>query len=215
MADAKKVTTYRTNEAPGGGTVAARGEMIFAPLDHSRNNTQGLMLLQVFSIPIIVAAILWAFLPQIIAGLGSVAILAGTWTWWKRSKSGGVALLRVEDEGLRVLTGNGKKELARFALKDLDVTLDTKTIQRVTDGDSAIPAMRFIDAKVGPEVDTSRVVLREGRREYPLTEAYVANMEASEWFGKVRVFLRKHGWVPLDEREPVSEAPPSSYETED
>jgi hypothetical protein len=26
-------------------------------------------------------------------------------------------------------------------------------------------------------------------------------MDATEWLGKVRVFLRKHGWLPADERK--------------
>jgi hypothetical protein len=28
---------------------------------------------------------------------------------------------------------------------------------------------------------------------------HVAHMTATEWVGKIRVFLRKNGWVPLDE----------------
>jgi len=49
-----------------------------------------------------------------------------------------------------------------------------------------------------------------------LTEAYVSQMDATEWFGKIRVFLRKNGWTPRDEREseregePASESAPSS-----
>jgi hypothetical protein len=29
-------------------------------------------------------------------------------------------------------------------------------------------------------------------------------MTATEWLGKIRVFLRKNGWVPLDETDPKS-----------
>jgi hypothetical protein len=27
------------------------------------------------------------------------------------------------------------------------------------------------------------------------------HFEATDWLGRIRVFLRKHGWVPEDERE--------------
>ena len=67
--------------------------------------------------------------------------------------------------------------------------------------------MRFIDAKVGPKVDTARIVLVSASgRQVTLTQDYLAHMSATEWLGKIRVFLRKHGWLPEDERE----GPPSS-----
>jgi hypothetical protein len=76
------------------------------------------------------------------------------------------------------------------------------------DGDGAIPAMRFIDAKVGPKVDTARIVLiGASGREVRLTEDYLSHMHATEWMGKIRVFLRKHGWLPEDEREDLPSQP--------
>jgi hypothetical protein len=97
---------------------------------------------------------------------------------------------------------SAKRTLAeRMQLDGIDVVLDTVTIQKVQEGGSAIPAMRFIDATVAPDQDTARIVIVGGGERYPLTEDYVAYMEATEWFGKIRVFLRKNGWVPLDERD--------------
>src|SRR5262249_20724692 len=112
---------------------------------------------------------------------------------------------------------HGQRELhERFRLSDLaNVSLDIKTIERVMDGDSAIPAMRFIDAKVGPKVDTGRIVLvGTNGREVRLTDDFLPHMHCTEWLGKVRAFLRKHGWLPEDERETPSSRSPNSDRAE-
>jgi hypothetical protein len=86
-----------------------------------------------------------------------------------------------------------------------DVALDVKTIERVSDGGGAIPALRLIDSKVGPKVDTARIILVDGDgREVCLTEDYLPHSMATDSLGKIRVFLRKNGWIPEDEREAVS-----------
>jgi hypothetical protein len=165
---------------------------------------------KLFSVPLIAGLVLSQVATPTIALAGMIATFAGGIWWWRRAPHAGGVLLRVDGGELYVLSSNGKTEKERIALADLEVVLDTKTIQKVTEGGSAIPAMRFIDAQVGPELDTARIVVvgRRGRR-LPLTEDYVPHMDASEWFGKIRVFLRKNGWTPADEREPES-APPSS-----
>lgn len=83
----------------------------------------------------------------------------------------------------------------RFLLGDLvDVTLDLKTIQRVTDGNSMIAAVRLIDSKVGPAIENARVILVGAcGREVRLTEEYLPHYEATASLGRIRVFLRKHG----------------------
>ena len=166
---------------------------------------------QLFSAPLVVGLIL----SQIGGGtlaLGGMIVAAtvAIW-WWKRAPHAGGVVLRVEGNELKVLSANRKVEKERFALDDVDVVLDTKTIQKVQEGGSAIPAMRFIDATVGPELDTARIVVvaTSGRRRIALTEDYVTHMDATEWFGKIRVFLRKNGWIPADERAPDSDAPSS------
>jgi hypothetical protein len=83
-----------------------------------------------------------------------------------------------------------------------NVELDTKTIRQVEQGGSAIPAMRFADSRVGPELDRARILLVcDDETRIPLSEIYGVHMQTSESFGKMRVFLRKHGWVPEDERD--------------
>jgi hypothetical protein len=91
----------------------------------------------------------------------------------------------------------------RFPLSELaNVTLELKTIQRVVDGPSAIPAVRFIHSTVAPELHIARIVLvATGGREVRLTEEYLPHFDATDWLGKIRVFLRKQGWVPEDERD--------------
>jgi hypothetical protein len=91
----------------------------------------------------------------------------------------------------------------RMALGDLqDVALDTESIERVIDGPSAIPAMRFADARVAPPLDVARIVLsfRDGNS-MPLTAERLSHLETTDVYGKMRMFLRKNGWQPADERD--------------
>jgi hypothetical protein len=181
-------------------------ELVYQATDDSGAST--IALFQYFGLPLVAAAGLAALAGSIAGVVGLVA--GGAYSFWsfRNRKDAGSAVLRVENEVLLVEVRGGKPIHERFRLGDLaNVSLDVKTIERVTDGDSAIPAMRFIDAKVGPKVDTARIVLTgEGGREVRLSEDYLAHMHAVEWLGKIRTFLRKHGWVPEDERE----SPPST-----
>jgi hypothetical protein len=137
---------------------------------------------------------------------GAVALVSAgafsVWSWRTRGRRGG-AVLTVERGVLVIEVRGGRVLHDRVRLGDLaDVTLDVKTIERVVDSGSAIPAMRFIDSRVAPKVDTARLVLvRAGGRELPLTTEYLSHLHATEWLGRVRSFLRKHGWEPERERE--------------
>jgi hypothetical protein len=162
-----------------------------------------LALVRHVSMPMLLAAVSgWVLGPV----AGTAALTGGlaysVWAWKTRKKIGG-AVLRI-DEGVLVVTRSSKSARDdRFRLDDLaDVALDIKTIQRVMEGGSAIPAVRFIDATVGPKVDTARIVLvSQSGVEVRLTDEYLPHFAAAEWMGKIRVFLRKSGWVPEDERE--------------
>jgi hypothetical protein len=168
----------------------------------SRNESSVAVMFQLFSVPL-VAAVAGAALVGPWAGLGALAASGAFVVWRRRSATTAQgARLRVERGDLVVLTARGAKETARGRLASLrDVALETKTIQMVQEGSSAIPAMRFIDTKVGPSVDKARIVLVFEAGEVRLGDDFVAHMDATEWLGKIRVFLRKHGWVPADERE--------------
>ena len=188
---------------------ASNSELVYAASDASRRGSSVVVMFQLFSAPLIVGLILSQVAGSTAALVGMIAAAGVAIWWWKRAPHAGGVVLRVDGGELYVLSANRKVEKERFALDDVDVVLDTKTIQKVQEGGSAIPAMRFIDATVGPELDTARIVVVGGRRRLPLTEDYVAHMDATEWFGKIRVFLRKNGWLPVDERAPES-APESA-----
>ena len=196
---------YRKHAGPESEPARPPAELVYTATDRGRRGNSALAAFQFFSLPALaglVATMIFGPTPGIIALVGSAAL--AIW-WWRRAPHAGGVVLRVEDRELRILSANKKKEKARFRLDDVDVEMDTKTIQKVQEGGSAIPAMRFIDATVGPELDTARIVVIGRGERVPLTEDYLTHMDASEWFGKIRVFLRKSGWLPVDEREPVSE----------
>jgi hypothetical protein len=55
-----------------------------------------------------------------------------------------------------------------------------------------------------PLARASRAVrmLTSSTSPFPLVgEGRAPHSEATTWLGKIRVFLRKHGWVPEDERQ--------------
>jgi hypothetical protein len=167
--------------------------------ESSSGTRPSMAVFQLFAMPLVVAAIMSVTISPN-AGLGGLIGSAIIFVWlWKRKKTPDM-VLRVESGSVVVLKRG--KPRARYSLTELtNVRLDIKTIQRVQEGGSAIPAMRFIDSKVGPDLDTARIVLiGEDGKELPLTEDFLSHMDSSEWLGKIRVFLRKHGWVPGDER---------------
>jgi hypothetical protein len=172
--------------------------------DEGANRGDGMLaLFRHFSLPIL-ASVAAAWIGGQWVGIAALVGAAGFSIWsWRARKKRGSAVLRVE-QGVLEVEVRGKRVLHdRFRLADLsDVVLDIKTIQRVMEGSSAIPAVRFIDSKVGPKVDTARIVLvSESGREVRLTEEYLPHIHATESLGKIRTFLRKHGWVPEKERE--------------
>jgi hypothetical protein len=195
---------YREPGAPS-SSEKAPAELLYDGLDRAGRRPPGIALLQAMSLPVLVAGVLAAKWSST-AGLVGLVVTGAFGIWWLRRTPQSGVVLRVNQSELLVFRHGKKEPEARFQLDDLvNVSLDTKTIQRIEEGGSAIPAMRFADSRVGPELDTARIVLVPRRgTSLPLTDAYVAHMDATEWLGKIRVFLRKNGWVPADERAPDS-----------
>jgi len=137
-------------------------------------------------------------------GLPSGVLVAGL-IWYRRRRANSVpqAIIRV-DGGVLIVTNADRKEILRVAVGDLEeVTLDTKTIQKVQENmASGVPDLRFIDSRVGPGIDNSRIALVTAEAEVLLTEYYTSSFDATEWFSKIRRFLRRNGWQPMDERVP-------------
>jgi len=153
--------------------------------------------------PLLVAVTATAISQSPALGLGAgVAVLV--WVFWRRRRAKVLprATLRVEG-GLLELNGPAFGPPVIVDLKDLlDVYLDTKTIRRVQDGPSIIPAVRLLNQMVGGEQDTARIALELRHETFFLTQERSSHLDANEWFGKIRRFLRQHGWIPEDERAP-------------
>jgi hypothetical protein len=174
-------------------------ELVYVANDASRRGSSVVAMFKVFSAPMIVVIVLSQVAGPNVAVVGMIAsAIAAIW-WWRRAPKLDGVVLRVERGELWVSTAR-RSMASRFPLEEVDVELDTQTIQKVQEGGSAIPAMRFIDATVGPDLDVARIVVVGRGERLPLTDDSVPYMEATEWFGKIRVFLRKNGWFPRDER---------------
>ena len=142
--------------------------------------------------------------PQIGAAIFAGTVLFGIWRWRRAPEIAGL-LLHVDDGVLSITERSTKRIVVQVQLADLEnVSLDTKSIRKVTPGQDAVPATRFIHSQVGPEIDVARIVLETSARPTPihLSETFLAYSETVEWIAKIRMFLRSHGWLPTDEREP-------------
>ena len=98
-------------------------------------------------------------------------------------------VLRVEGDVLEVRREKRPDPIARVALADIvDVTLDRQAHQGGSRG--------------GAAAERTRIALERRGEEEPVyvPDERVTSIEAQEWHGKIRVFLRKHGWLPEDER---------------
>jgi hypothetical protein len=135
----------------------------------------------------------------VVGGWGLAVVVAGMlgYSRWRTVRPPAGVTLRV-DGGLLVLRDE------RVALDDVvDVERDTKQVERVTlQQPVGAPMMSSV---VGPSFDAARVVfvVLDGERErrIPLTNEFAPSYHCTEWVGKIRVFLRKHGWMPDDERQ--------------
>lgn len=135
----------------------------------------------------------------ILTAAGSLAAIL-----WQRRRRGGGVVLHVEDGLLEVRERRGGEVRSRVRLADLiDVALDTKSERLMHEGGSAIPAIAFAESRAGDTIERARVVLvrRASPAPFPLSEERGSHSEATEELGKIRVFLRRHGWVPASERE--------------
>jgi hypothetical protein len=181
---------------------APPARLVYAAVERDRHK-KGMAILQVIALPALVAGALSVVVTPTVGLIGMIATAAGLVWWWRRAPNTQGAVLEVTSGELHVFGRSSKRERTCFRLSELeDVALDIKTIRRVEDGSSAIPAIHVIESRVAPDVDTARIVLiGEGGRRCTLTDAYLAHMDATEWVGKIRVFLRKHGWTPESERE--------------
>lgn len=106
-----------------------------------------------------------------------------------RRKGGeGRFVLRVDDGTIEVTRERRAGAPVRIALADLvDVTLDRAS---------------HASGRGGSATERVRIALERRAPEAPVfvPDERITPIEAQEWYGKVRVFLRKHGWLPESER---------------
>jgi hypothetical protein len=115
-------------------------------------------------------------------GLAVVVVLV------RRKLHAGRFVLRVDDGALVVMRERRSDPAVRIALADLlDVTLDRES-KAGGRGGSATERVRLAFERRAPGTPVF------------VPDERVTPIEAQEWYGKVRVFLRKHGWVPESER---------------
>lgn len=189
-------------------TSDARAELVYVPTDRERHAAPARHALQIGIVGGVGGVIAAGAGFPLLGGAALVlTTIAAAWRWRRAPEVAGIAI--VVERGSVIVTHRASKEvLVRTRLVNLlDVALDTKAIRKVVPGNDAIPAVQFINTSVGPEVDVARIVfeLDEDRAPVPLSEQFLAHVDAVEWIAKIRSFLRKHGWIPEDER-PDSES---------
>ena len=158
--------------------------------------------MQLFAVPPVVAAVLAGAASPTAGLVGLVASGLGCYALGRHLARDDVRWLHVRAGDLFI----GEREDSRChvaSLSDLlDVSLETKTVTQMLEGASAIPAVRFEQATAGPEIDTARIgFVTERGTSHPLGDTYISHLYAAEALSQVRVFLRKNGWIPADERD--------------
>lgn len=135
------------------------------------------------AVPILAAGALAKFISP---SAGLVALGAAVVFWisrWKPKR--GRFVLRVSGGVVEVGRERGKEPPVRVPLAEIiNVALERKTSQA-----SGRPLERV---RIAFERETEEPLF--------LCESALTPIEAQEWMGKVRVFLRKHEWLPKDER---------------
>lgn len=132
-----------------------------------------------------------------------VCAAAGVGFWWWRRRQAVVPGFTLEVlDGTLTIQRAGEAAPVEVALSAVrDVEIERKAIQRVSVhqgyGDP-VPSTALSD-----DLEVARiVVVCDGPDpRVRLTEQYAPVFECMERFGKVRVFLRSHGWKPESERE--------------
>jgi hypothetical protein len=184
-------------------------ELVCTAANRETRSKPGVAVIQLLFLPMTAATLLAALAGPREALCGTIVVATLVAWGLHRARRGHECVLRIEAGELSVQSHRKRGLNASMPLSDLaDVALDTKAIRPLSDGANAIPGMRFVESRVGPEIDVSRIVLvRLDGTSAPLLEKYIAHMDAAEWVGRIRMFLRKHGWVPEDERETASSFP--------
>jgi hypothetical protein len=179
------------------------GELVYRPAERVDRMAAGNSGFHLVAIPTAVAVVVGLFLPIEAAVFAFLAGIGGV-VWWNRQRPKNVVVLRVAGGELSVFPMGVERDAFRVRLVDLeDVVLETKSVERVMDvGSNAVNiGTGALAPNIGPPTETKRIVLEpSGKSSHVLTKEFFGHTETTEWFAKVRVFLRNAGWTPLSER---------------
>jgi hypothetical protein len=196
------MSVYRRPSAPAPHEPAPPAELVHAPVLRATDRSAALGLVELGATAGLGGVAVGALVSPA-AGLAAAVLFGAGLVLWRRRAGSGV-VLRVDEGLLEVRRRPSREVVARLRLVDLlDVALDTKPENVIQEGASTIPAVAFAESRVGATIDKARIVLVRSLPElsFPLTEGRGSYSEAADELGRIRVFLRKHGWVPLDERD--------------
>jgi hypothetical protein len=179
------------------------GELVYRPQGRTDRFAGGNWGFRMFAPAVVVGLVVgWAWTET--AGVLAFAALLARFIWVSRTKPKDVMVLRVESGELTVLPMGSKDESYSVRLEDLhDVAMETKSVERVLETGANVVniGMGAYAPSVASATDTNRITLEASRRQpFALTQEFYGHAETTEWFAKVRVFLRSVGWTPLDER---------------
>lgn len=190
-------TPYRASaESPDRSAPTA----LFVAWDDAEEKTNPIKVFYAILFSLLGAALLWAASPTV-AVVFAVVVTAGFAVVFRARPPKGVGLA-VHGETLVISRPDEPKPTTVALASVRNVEIERKAIQRVTYQQrisDALPSTELSD-----DVEVARIVLSLDGDVPPeaLTETWAPVFVCMERFGKVRTFLRAHGWLPLPEREP-------------
>lgn len=190
-------TPYR---APAKGSDRPALPALFVPWDDAEDRTNPIKVFYSILFSLFCAALLWAASPTIAVVFAAV-VTAGFAVVFRSRPPRGFGL-EVQGETL-VISRHGEARPTTVALAAVrNVEIERKAIQRVTYQQQYSDPLPTTE--LSGDVEVARIVLSLDGDAPPerLTEAWAPVFVCMERFGKVRTFLRAHGWLPLPEREP-------------
>jgi hypothetical protein len=190
-------TPYRASaESPERPTPPA----LFVAWDDAEEKTNPIKVFYAILFSLLGAALLWAASPTV-AVVFAVVVTVGFLVVFRARPPKGVGL-EVHGETLVISRPDEAKPTTVALASVRNVEIERKAIQRVTYQQRISDALPTTD--LSDDVEVARIVLSLDGDVPPeaLTETWAPVFVCMERFGKVRTFLRAHGWLPLPEREP-------------
>lgn len=180
------------------------GELVYRPVERVDRNSAGSSGFRLVAAPTAVGVAIGMAVAVEAGVVGFLVTLAAVVIWARKHPKDVVALTVANGE-LRVFPMGSKKAAFSVKLDDLDdVVLETKQVERVMDvGANAINiGTSALTPNIATPTETKRIVLEPAKGStHALTKEFFGHAETTEWFAKVRKFLRDMGWVPVAERE--------------